>query len=218
VPSKVSGMMENALSQIRQAMASLQEDELSSLVHDFLNTGADPLKIIDALRDGIWEVGARYEKGQYFISELIIAGEIMKRNVETLKPHLKARQFSARGAIVLGAALGDLHDIGKEIVKSLLIAEGFAVHDLGVDVTPSAFVDQVQQTQARVLGISALLSTTTPAAAKIVHELKNRGVRKNSMVILGGAAVRDWMVKDYGVDATVNDAVQGIRVIRSWVQ
>jgi methylmalonyl-CoA mutase cobalamin-binding domain/chain len=199
-------------------MASLQEDELSSLIHNSLNTGAEPLKVIDALRDGIWEVGTRYERGEYFISELIIAGEMMKRTVEILKPHLKARQLSARGAIVLGAALGDLHDIGKEIVKSLLIAEGFDVHDLGVDVNPSTFVDQVQQTQAKVLGISALLSTSTPAAAKVVDELKNRGVRKNSMVILGGAAVRDWMVKDYGVDAAVNDAVKGIRLIRSWVQ
>lgn len=211
-------MTENVLSQIKEAMASLQDDELCSLVHNSLNTGADPLKVIDALRDGVWEVGTRYENGQYFISELIIAGEMMKRSVEILKPHLKSRQLSARGAIVLGAALGDLHDIGKEIVKSLLIAEGFDVHDLGVDVNPSEFVDQVQQTQARVLGISALLSTSTPAAAKVVDELKNRGVRKNSMVILGGAAVRDWMVKDYGVDAAVNDAVKGIRLIRSWVQ
>jgi methylmalonyl-CoA mutase cobalamin-binding domain/chain len=211
-------MTENIFSQIKQAMTSLQEDELSSLVNRSLDTGADPLKVIDALRDGIWEVGTRYERGEYFISELIIAGEMMKRSVEILKPHLKARQLSARGAIVLGAALGDLHDIGKEIVKSLLIAEGFEVHDLGVDVNPSTFVDQVQQTEARVLGISALLSTSTPAAAKVVDELKNRGIRKNSMVILGGAAVRDWMVKDYGVDAAVNDAVKGIRLIRSWVQ
>jgi methylmalonyl-CoA mutase cobalamin-binding domain/chain len=211
-------MTENLLSQIKQAMASLQEEELSNLVHNSLNAGTDPLKVIDALRDGIWEVGTRYEKGQYFISELIIAGEIMKRNVEILKPHLKARQLSARGAIVLGAALGDLHDIGKEIVKSLLTAEGFDVHDLGVDVNPSTFVDEVQKTQARVLGISALLSTSTPAAAKVVDELKKRGVRKNSLVILGGAAVRDWMVNDYGVDAAVNDAVKGIRLIRSWVQ
>ena len=211
-------MTENIFSQIKQAMTSLQEDELSSLVNRSLDTGAEPLKVIDALRDGIWEVGTRYERGEYFISELIIAGEMMKRSVEILKPHLKARQLSAQGAIVLGAALGDLHDIGKEIVKSLLIAEGFEVHDLGVDVNPSTFVDQVQQTQAKVLGISALLSTSTPAAAKVVDELKNRGIRKNSMVILGGAAVRDWMVKDYGVDAAVNDAVKGIRLIRSWVQ
>jgi methylmalonyl-CoA mutase cobalamin-binding domain/chain len=211
-------MTENVLSQIKQAMASLQGDELSSLVRDSLDAGADPLKVIDALRDGIWEVGTTYEKGQYFISELIIAGEMMKRSVEILKPRLKARQLSGRGAIVLGAALGDLHDIGKEIVKSLLIAEGFDVHDLGVDVTPSTFVDEVQQMHAGVLGISALLSTSTPAAAKVVDELKKRGVRKNSMVILGGAAVRDWMVKDYGVDAAVNDAVKGVRLIRSWVQ
>jgi len=211
-------MTGSLLSQIKQAMASLQEDELSSLVHNSLNAGGDPLRIIEALREGIWEVGTRYEKGQYFISELIIAGEIMKANIEVLKPHLKARQLSARGAIVLGAALGDLHDIGKEIVKSLLVAEGFDVHDLGVDVSPSTFVDQVEQTHARVLGISALLSTTTPAAAKVVEEFKKRGVRKNCMVILGGAAVRDWMVKDYGVNAAVNDAVKGIRLIRSWVQ
>jgi methylmalonyl-CoA mutase cobalamin-binding domain/chain len=211
-------MTESVLSQIKQAMASLQGDELSSVVHDSLDAGADPLKVIDALRDGIWEVGTRYEKGEYFISELIIAGEMMKRSVEILKLRLKARQLTGRGAIVLGAALGDLHDIGKEIVKSLLIAEGFDVHDLGVDVNPSTFVDEVQQTQARILGISALLSTSTPAAAKVVDELKKRGIRNNSMVILGGAAVRDWMVKDYGVDAAVNDAVRGVRLIRSWVQ
>jgi 5-methyltetrahydrofolate--homocysteine methyltransferase len=211
-------MAENVLSQIKEAMVSLQEEELSLLVRNSVNTGADPLKVIDALRNGIWEVGTKYEKGQYFISELIIAGEMMKRNVETLKPYLRPRQVSARGTIVLGAAFGDLHDIGKEIVKSLLMAEGFDVDDLGVDVSPSKFVDQVQQTRARVLGISALLSTSTPAAAKVVDELNNRDVRKNSRVILGGAAVRDWMVKDYGVDAAVNDAVKGIKLIRSWVQ
>ena len=211
-------MAKSILSQIKEAMASLQEVELFDLVSESLNAGSNPLKVIEALREGIWEVGEKYEEGGYFISDLIIAGEMMKRNIEILKPHLKTGEISTHGTIVLGSALGDIHDIGKEIVKSLLIAEGFEVYDLGVDVTPSKFAEECQGAQASVLGISALLSTSTPAAAMVIDELKKRGVRDKVMVILGGAPVTDGMVKEYGVDAAVNDAIKGIRLIRSRMQ
>jgi methylmalonyl-CoA mutase cobalamin-binding domain/chain len=164
------------------------------------------------------EVGRLYEKGEYFISELVYAGELMKSAMEVLQPHLKVDQASSKASIVLGSALGDIHDIGKEIVKSLLVSAGFEVHDLGVDVPPKAFVDKAGEVNAEIIGISALLSTTTHAASEVVKLLKKAGLKGKVKVILGGAAVRDWMVKEFGVDAAVEDAVEGVKIIKSWVE
>lgn len=205
------------LLKIEHYVSELNGEELLSAVKKALGGGIDPYKILESLRRGMEAVGQRYEQGEYFISELVYAGELMKSAIETLQPHFKVDKAIARAPVVLGSALGDIHDIGKNIVKSLLISAGFDVHDLGVDVAPDQFVKKAREVGAKVVGVSALLSTTTMIASEVVAALKKAGLRDKVKVILGGAAVRDWMVKEFGVDAAVNDAIQGIKIIKSWM-
>lgn len=202
---------------IERYVGELNGEELLSAVKKALESGVDPYKILESLRKGMEAVGQRYEQGEYFISELVYAGELMKSAVEMLQPHFKVDKAIAQAPVVLGSALGDIHDIGKNIVKSLLISAGFDVHDLGVDVAPDQFVKKAREIGAKVVGISALLSTTTTVASEVVTALKKAGLRNKVKVILGGAAVRDWMVKEFGVDAVVNDAIKGIKIIKSWM-
>ena len=208
----------NILPKIRSYIADLSEDDLITAIRDALKNGVDPYEILNSLRSGMEEVGRLYEKGEYFISELVYAGELMKSAMEILQPHMRVDQASSKASIVLGSALGDIHDIGKEIVKALLVSAGFEVHDLGVDVPPKAFVDKAREVDAKIIGISALLSTTTHAASEVVKLLGKAGLKGKVKVILGGAAVRDWMVKEFGVDAAVRDAMEGVKIVRSWVE
>ncbi len=209
--------MTNNLKEIEEAMSALETEKVVDLVERSLRFDVAPTDVLDALGRGVQEVGRRYEDGEYFISDLVIAGETMKKALEILKPLLKAKQLKEQAGIVLGSAYGDLHDIGKEIVKSLLLSVGLEVHDLGADVSSSKFVEEAHKTHARVIGISALLSTTTRAGADVARELNTGAVREKVKVILGGAAVRDWMVKEFGVDGAVDDAMKGLRLIQSWL-
>jgi 5-methyltetrahydrofolate--homocysteine methyltransferase len=146
-----------------------------------------------------------------------MSGEIMKRALEILKPYLRT-EGGSKGKIILGTIIGDLHDIGKEIIKTLLISAGFEVYDLGVDVPPEKFVEKAREVGARIIGISALLSTSIVNSAEVVKKLREEGIRDKVKVIVGGAAARPWMIEEYGVDAVVNDAVKGLEMIRGWAE
>jgi len=139
----------------------------------------------------------------------------MKNVLSVLKRHLKA-ETGSEGKIVLGTIIGDLHDIGKEIVKSLLISSSFEVYDLGIDVPPEKFVEKAKETGTKIIGISALLSTSIANTADVVKALKEDGIRDKVKVIVGGAAARPWMVEKYGVDAAVYDAIKGLEIIKKW--
>jgi methylmalonyl-CoA mutase cobalamin-binding domain/chain len=210
-------MNSNTLDRLRQALVELDSSRSDKLLKEVLSLGMEPMKILDTLRSGMEEVGDRFERSEYFVSELVMAGELMKRALSVLKPHLK-NERRARGKIVLGTIIGDLHDIGKEIVKSLLVSAGFEVHDLGIDVPPERFVQKARETGARIIGISALLSTSIANTAEVVKSLKEAGIRDKVKVIVGGAAARPWMIERYGVDATVYDAVKGVEAIKMWAE
>lgn len=210
-------MKPDTLGKLRQALIELEAVKSEELTKEALSSGLEPMKILDALRSGMEEVGRRFESREYFVSELVMAGELMKRTLNLLKPYLKA-EVEGGGKIVLGTIVGDLHDIGKEIVKSLLISAGFEVYDLGIDVPPEKFVEKAEETGARIIGISALLSTSIANTADVVKALKDAGIRDKVKVIVGGAAARPWMVEKYGVDAAVYDAVKGVRIIEKWAE
>ena len=211
--------LEAILSEIKWNMAKLEKENVIKLVKKALKEGVNPYKVLDSLREGMEEIGRYYEQGEYFISELVYAGELMKSAMEILQPHLKVEKTAfSENSVVLGTALGDIHDIGKEVVKTLLVSAGFNVYDLGVDVPPEAFVNKAKEVGAKVIGISALLSTTTHIASDVVKLLSEIGLKNKIKVILGGAAVRSWMIKEFGVDAAVNDAMEGIKIIKQWIK
>ena len=203
---------------LKGAVVDIRYDEVGVLVGDALRAGLKPLEILDALRDGLNTVGDRYQAGEYFLSQLFLAAETMKRALEVLGPLLVGEEGGEpRGTIVIGSIEGDIHDFGKTIVSSLLMAAGFEVVDIGVDVPAARFVDEAERAGADVIGISALLSTTQPMSRRVVEHLEARRLRGRYKVILGGTGVvPDMAVRDFGVDAAVNDGVEGVKIITSW--
>jgi methylmalonyl-CoA mutase cobalamin-binding domain/chain len=182
-----------------------------------LNDKNAPKDIFDALGKGMNEVGRKYEKSEFFLSDLIMAGETMKKALNVLMHYMKVNEGD-KGKIILGIIEGDLHDIGKNIVNSILTSSGFIVYDLGIDVPPKRFVEKTKETGTDIIGISALLSTSIPTTAKVIEELQKEGLRDKVKVIIGGAAVREWNIEKYGIDAAVNDVIKGINIIQSWVK
>lgn len=205
------------LKNIAQDIIDLNIESIGENVQIALNAHAEPIKLLDSLSSGLEEVGKRFERGEYFLTDLIMAGETMKIALDVLKPYLTNKEgVSNKGKIVLGTIAGDLHDIGKNIIKGFLEADGFTVYDLGIDVLPKTCAEKAKEVGANVVGISALLSTSQPKSKEVVEELKKIGIRDKVKVIVGGAAARDWMIKEYGVDATTTDAMNGLAKIKSW--
>jgi methylmalonyl-CoA mutase cobalamin-binding domain/chain len=188
------------------------------MVKAALGAGIPPLKILDSLKSGLDTVGELYHRREYFLSELYMAGETMQAAMEVLMPTLsKDAQSGGEGTVVIGSIQGDIHDFGKAIAKTFLTASGFTVHDLGVDVPPARFVEEALKVNADIIGVSALLSSTQPISGEVVRILEKRGVRDKFKVILGGTAVTELAVKEFGVDAAVNDATEGVRIMKRWM-
>jgi methanogenic corrinoid protein MtbC1 len=167
---------------------------------------------------GMEEVGRKYEAGEYFLSELILAGEAMKKGMEILRPHLTKEENKNAGKVVIGTVRGDLHDIGKGIVTSLLEGSGFEVYDLGVDVPAEAFLKKMRETNAAILGMSSLLTTTMHEMEDVNSALKKSRLRKRLKVIVGGAAITESFARRIGADAYARDAVLGAQICRRWTQ
>jgi 5-methyltetrahydrofolate--homocysteine methyltransferase len=225
---KMAKLLEN----MRQAILELKIDGIQNDVHAALNAGIPPQDIVTALGRGMEEIGERFASRDLFLAELVMAGETMKDALVVLSPHLTMRVDEAtegttvsevvdvgtRGRVVLGSIVGDMHDIGKDVVSILLTASGVTVYDLGIDVPPEAFVAKAKEVDADVVGISALLSVTIPACAQVVQAFEAERMREDVKIILGGGAVRKWAVTRWGVDAATNDAMEGVRIIMAWLE
>ncbi|MBC7230658.1 MAG: cobalamin B12-binding domain-containing protein [Actinobacteria bacterium] len=193
-------------------LAELREDEALAEVRAALEEGGDPLSLVEGLREGMSEVGRRFEAGEYFLSELIMSAEIFKEAVALIEPHLQAGKEAGKGAVVIGTVKGDIHDIGKNIVSTLLRCEGFEVHDLGVDVEPAAFVRKLEETGARLLALSGLLTLAFDSMKETVEAVAEAGLRDGVKVILGGGPVNEKVVEYAGADAFGADAAQAVRL------
>ena len=159
------------------------------------------------------EVGRRFEEGDFFVPEMLIAARAMQAGLNLLKPHLAEGGVEAAGRVAIGTIKGDLHDIGKNLVAMMLEGAGFEVNDLGVDVEPQAFVKAVQE-GAQVIGMSALLTTTMSNMQTTIEALKAAGKRDDVKVIIGGAPVTDAYARQIGADAFAPDASSAVRAVR----
>ena len=208
------------LEDLEQAILDLDYLDIRDKVEAAIAAGVPPWTILDRLKRGLDEVGARYHRKEYFLSELYMAAETMNNALGVLRPHILATEGGEpAGTIVVGSIEGDIHDFGKTIVVSLLTAAGLNVVDLGVDVPADVFVAEAEKIGADVIGVSALLSTTQPAVRKILEKLDERGLRGKYKVILGGSGVdTEKAMEEFGVDAAVNDGARGVDVITSWME
>ncbi len=215
------GASEELYNKIREEFLNFNFDEVKRLVREALNAGASPNDVIErALRPAMEEAGRRFEKGEFFLAELVVAGDLFKEVMdEILIPEIQKRGEKSRalGTVVIGTVRGDLHDIGKSIVATMLRAAGFNVVDLGVDVPPEKFVEAAKQYNADIVAMSALLTTTMLEMKNVIEALKQAGIRDRVKVIIGGAAVTEEFAKSIGADAYGEDAVKAVKICKELV-
>ena len=190
----------------------LDEQGVLAEVRRALERGDEPVSLLESLREGMSLVGKRFEDKEYFLSELIMSAEIFKEAIALIEPHLAAGSEEKKGAVVVGTVKGDIHDIGKNIVATLLRCEGYEVHDLGVDVPPEAFTRKLMETGAGLLGLSGLLTLAFDSMKETVESLTEAGLRERVKVIIGGGPVNEKVVEYSGADAYGVDAAQAVRL------
>ena len=200
------------------AMADMREDEALTLVKDLLAEGTDPMEILGAAREAMDIVGKRFESGQYFLPELIMAGEMLNQITVLVKPEVaKIPQAESKGTVVIGSVAGDIHDIGKNIVTFMLEVNGFEVYDLGVDVSPQAFVDAIKTHKAAVVGLSGFLTLAFDAMKETVTAIEAAGLRDSVKVMVGGGQVTDKIREYTGADAYGDDAMEAVGLAQDWI-
>ncbi len=200
-------------------MADLQEDETIALVKDLLKQGADPMSLLDDARAAMETVGQRFEKCEYFIPDLMMAGEILKGISDIVKPLVEGGQPAAKkGKVLIGTVAGDIHDIGKDIVTFMLDVSGYDVLDIGIDVPVATFVDKVRDFKPQVVGLSGFLTLAFDSMKKTVEALKNAGLRDNLKIMIGGGQMDDEVRKYAGADAYGKDAVAAVSLCKEWIR
>jgi 5-methyltetrahydrofolate--homocysteine methyltransferase len=189
--------------------------EIEDLVRGALDAGESPKDLLEAMMAGLKACGDHFESGEYFLPELMGAGEAFKAGMAVLAPRLSSGDRVSQGKVVLGTVRGDVHDIGKNLVGFMLESAGFTVVDLGVDVSPEDFAQAVREHKPQVLGMSALLTTTMLGMQDVVDALKQQGLRDKVKVIIGGGPVSKMYAEQIGADGYGNDAAQAVRLVRS---
>jgi 5-methyltetrahydrofolate--homocysteine methyltransferase len=182
-----------------------------------MSAGISPIKAINGLTEGLKIVGEKFEKKEYFLSELIVAAEIMKEGMSVIQPHIEGEAQKAKGKIVLATVQGDSHDIGKNLVGAFLRVSGFDVIDLGVDVPTDKIVEAVKVEKPQILGLSALLTVTMPAMGEVIKQLSMAGLRSHVKIIVGGSPVTKEFADKIGADYRAADAVDGANKCIAWI-
>jgi methanogenic corrinoid protein MtbC1 len=203
------------LTQLAQAMADLDKKQVIALVENKLKAGVPPLEIVKELNDGMIEIGNRFTACEYYISELIFSSHIYKEVMATLEPHLGQVELDQKaGTVVIGTVKGDIHDIGKNIVVTLLRNAGFKTVDLGVDVAADKFVEALRETGAKVLALSCLLNLAIQEMKNVVDALVTANVREKVKVVVGGQPIDEKVSEYVGADYYGVDAPAGVRICK----
>lgn len=203
------------VSDVSRLLAELDEEKLILLVRELLAKDVSPMEILEECRAGLTKVGERFERKEYFLADLIMSAEVFKGVAALVEPMIKGKSVEKHQAsIVIGTVQGDVHDIGKNIVSTILSCSGFQVYDLGVNVPPSAFIEKVKTVKPQVVGLSALLTTAFPAMKRTVDELSQSGLRQQVKIMVGGAVVSEQVREMVGADFYGRDAIGAVQYCR----
>lgn len=199
------------------AIAEMQEEEALALTQKLLDSGASPVSILDDCRAAMEIVGQRFEKNEYFIPELILAGEMMKAIAAVVKPRLTHSAAGQTGSkVLLGTVQGDIHDIGKDIVSFMLDVNGFQVKDLGVDVPVATFVAEIQAYQPAVVALSGFLTLAYTSMKETVEAITAAGLREQVKIMIGGGTMDQQICAYAGADAFGKDAMAAVALAKEW--
>lgn len=205
---------EKMLEKLAKAVIDGEPEDAEAYAREALEAGMDPLNCItNGLTKGIQRVGELFATGEYYLPELIIGADAMKRALEVLEPALLGDQKrEVVATVVLGTVQGDLHEIGKTLVGTMLTANGFEVKDIGVDQSPEAFIEAIQEYGATIVGASALLTTTMLQQEKLIKALEEAGLREKVKVMIGGAPVTPSFAEKIGADGYAEDAISAVNM------
>ena len=206
---------------LRDAMVSLEKEKVLSYTEKALEMDLEPLEVIDhGLLPGLTEIGKQFENEEVFLPELMLSAMVFQNAMAILQPRIKVQGTKSRkkGTVVIGTVKGDMHYIGKNIVRLLLEISGFEVHDLGVDVDPLKFVQKARDVQADIIALSALLTTTLVGQRDVIEALEGQGVRDRFKVMVGGGAVTKKWSEDIKADGYAETAYAAVEMAASFVQ
>ncbi len=210
-------MASDFIAQIRSSIINGEPDKTIELTQEALSSSLEPMEIIDkGLMPGMNVVGEKFARGEYFLPNLVIAGTAMQNAMKLLEPELAARKqtLESSGTVVIGTVRGDIHEIGKSLVAIMLTANGFAVHDLGVNVSNETFIAKIKETEAELIGLSALITTTMTVQREIIEALIGAGIRQQVKVMVGGTPVTSEWAESIGADGYAEDAMSAVTLAK----
>ncbi|MFX1261176.1 MAG: B12-binding domain-containing protein [Promethearchaeota archaeon] len=205
---------------LENAVIEGDSDQCKNLAKKSLEQNIPPLEAItNGLAKGVKKVGDKFSRGDVFLVELIMAGDAMKAGMTVLLPEIKASnaEMKTLGKVLLGTVAGDIHSIGKDIVATLLEAEGFEVINVGEDVASEVFIDKVKEHKPDILGLSSLLTATMPAQKEVIEKLIDAGLKEKVQVIIGGAPTTNEWAIEIGADGWAGDAVSAVELVKKLV-
>ena len=203
--------------QLIKYVANMQEEDALALTKELLEAGVPPMEVLDDCRAAMDIVGKHFENQEYFIPELILAGEILKSITAEVRPYIEGDEEAGETIpVVVGTVAGDIHDIGKDVVVFMLDINGFEVYDLGVDVSPQAFVDKIVETGAEVVALSGFLTLAFDSMKETVETIESAGLREGVKIMVGGGAVDEGVSEYAAADAYGEDAMAAVALAKKW--
>jgi methanogenic corrinoid protein MtbC1 len=202
------------LNDLYEAVVSFKEEEAKKLVEKYIEGGKAPEDILLSLQEGLIEIGNKFEAGECFTPELMYGAEIVRTAIVPLKPLLKGKETKTKGKVVLGTVFGDIHNIGKDLLRLLLEGDGFEVIDLGENVDPAKFVEAIKSSDAKLVGLSALLTMSFDAITDAVKTIADAGLKDKVKIMVGGAPVTELVRDKSGCDFYGEDAFSGVKYAR----
>lgn len=200
------------------SVVNLDVEEAKKSAEEALKMGVPPLEAINkGLAKGLQKVGELFENKEYFLADMIMAADAFKEGMEVLTPHIKT-EGSKKGVIVIGTVKDDVHDLGKNVVSTLLASEGYAVYDLGIDVPAEEFVKKAKEVDADIIGLSALLTTTMERIPEVIEAIRKEGLRDRVRIIIGGRPVTSEFAEEVGADAYCEDAIKALEIVKELLE
>jgi methanogenic corrinoid protein MtbC1 len=201
------------------AMADIEDELVIELIEKQLSEGKEPFHILGDLKKGMDIVGQRFSDNEYFLVELVMSADVFKRAMEILEPRLLSTQKGGgSGKIVIGTVQGDVHYIGKNLVIAFLLSNGFEVFDLGEDVPPEKFISKLNETGAKILALSGLITITHDVMKKTIEALVEAGIREKVKVVIGGGDIDQSIVEYTGADAFGKDAMSSVEIAKRFIE
>ena len=209
---------EKYLASLKESIINLDFNAIVEVAKEAMNAGVDPhIAITDGLVPGMSIIGEKYESGEYFLSELVVAGEVMKEGMKVINPYIKGDSVKKLAKVVIATVEGDNHDLGKNIVTTLLRVHNFEVVDLGKDVPTDKIIDAIKERKPDILALSALLTVTMPHMREVIETLKVADLRGKVKVIVGGSPVTPEFAESIGADHCAVNALEGVTKCTDWV-